>query len=205
MAAPGGAAASATEGATGAAAAAGGDVEARFGLAFGGGSDGTSAFGAAPAAPADDRNIWVAAADGDLETLRALVEAGVAVGAADETGHTAAHAAASYGQRACLAFVLEAGGAAAALAVDSDGDTPLHVCETEECAKLLLDAGADVGATNREGKTPAACAAEDERDEMLAMFRRMGVPIPEVEGEGADGDAAEAGTGGAGGDDAHMG
>jgi ankyrin repeat protein len=42
------------------------------------------------------------------------------------------------------------------------GDTPLHVCETVECAQALLDAGATLAAADAEGKTPYHIADFDE-------------------------------------------
>jgi len=36
---------------------------------------------------------------------------------------------------------------------DNDMDTPLHRCETVECAKLLLEHGAELNERNSEGRT----------------------------------------------------
>ena len=36
---------------------------------------------------------------------------------------------------------------------DNDRDTPLHLCETVECAQVLLEAGADLNARNSDGRT----------------------------------------------------
>ena len=40
---------------------------------------------------------------------------------------------------------------------DGDDDTPLHVCETVECAELLLAAGAALDSVNSEGFLVRAC------------------------------------------------
>jgi ankyrin repeat protein len=36
---------------------------------------------------------------------------------------------------------------------DNDMDTPLHMCESIECANLLLQRGAELNARNAEGRT----------------------------------------------------
>ena len=43
---------------------------------------------------------------------------------------------------------------------DNDRDTPLHLCETVECATLLLEAGADLNARNADGRTVRICVYE---------------------------------------------
>ena len=58
-------------------------------------------------------------------------------------------AAVSYGHVALARFLLERG--ADPNIRDNDDDTPLHVCETVECAELLLDAGAQLDARNSDG------------------------------------------------------
>lgn len=63
--------------------------------------------GAGPAAP---KNLWVAAADGEVDTVRAHLDAGVSPGAPDENGYTACHAAASYGHVPVLELLLARGG-----------------------------------------------------------------------------------------------
>jgi hypothetical protein len=71
---------------------------------------------------------------------------------ADDYGYTAIHAAASYGRVEVLRYLLSKGGSVKV--TDMDGDTPLHACESPECARILLDAHADVNATNNAGRTP---------------------------------------------------
>lgn len=90
------------------------------------------------------------------------------------------------------------------------GDTPLHVCETAECARLLLDAGAELTRQDGEGLTPYHIAVHEHRDEMTAFlegaYAARGLEVPHVEPtEGADDvdeDAVDEEEGGApGGDD----
>ena len=53
---------------------------------------------------------------------------------------------------------------------DGDGDTPLHVVEGVEVARLLIAHGADPLAINIAGETPRAKAIEEENDELAAYF-----------------------------------
>lgn len=61
------------------------------------------------------------------------------------------------------------------------------MCETAECAQILLDAGAKLDAVDHEGKTPYHFAAEERRGEMVdflkAALTARGLPVPEVEDE----------------------
>ena len=83
------------------------------------------------------------------------------------------------------------------------GDTPLHVCETPECAQVLLDAGASLTAEDAEGKTPYHIAVEEHRDEMVAFlaaaYTQRGLVLPHVEASAEDED--EEGGGGEGGEE----
>lgn len=105
---------------------------------------------------------------------------------------------------------------------DEDGDTPLHACESAECAALLLAAGADLTAANGEGATPYAVCFADYREEMIeylaTVYASKGLEVPVVtreddeegaawaeegEGEGGDGEgdaAVGAASGGSGAD-----
>ena len=109
---------------------------------------------------------------------------------------------ASYGHTELLRWLL-ANGADAAI-TDADGDTPLHVCETPECAALLVDAGADLRAQNDEGFTPFHVAAVERRADMVtwltAAYAARGLEVPSVELDDDDEEDDEE-DGEAGGDD----
>lgn len=64
-----------------------------------------------------------------------------------------------------------------------EGDTPLHACESVECADLLLRAGADLAATNSLGLYPIQTMAGNEADELVEALRPMyataGIALPE--------------------------
>ena len=107
------------------------------------------------------------------------------------------HAAASYGHADLLRWLLAAG--ASAVIVDTDGDTPLHVCETPECAVALLAAGADLAAQDDAGKTPYHIAVEERRAEMVEwlaeQYRERGLDLPAVEVPGDEDDEEDGGEG----------
>jgi len=127
------------------------DPEALAGL-FGGASFGLD--GPVPAAAATEEsksNIWIAASDGDAEKVFSFIDSGVSVNAQDEHGYSTLHAVVGYGHTQLLHRLLAAG--ADVTLRDSEGDTPLHVCEHTECALVLLEAGADVQAKNDAGQT----------------------------------------------------
>ncbi|KAI8870613.1 ankyrin, partial [Ramicandelaber brevisporus] len=95
-------------------------------------------------------NIWIRASDGDLERVKHLVEVeGIAPDAGDSFGYTPVHAAASHGHPELLDYLLKKG--ANPNVPDNDGDRPLHYCETEEAAQMLIAAGADPTITNGDG------------------------------------------------------
>ena len=109
-------------------------------------------------------NVWTAASDGDLETVRRCVESGAhAPHTPDAQGYTCLHAAASYGHHDLLKFLLARPGVNLNCG-DEDGDTPLHVVEDVESCRMLLAAGADPSKRNGDGLSPAGNARGEGRD-----------------------------------------
>lgn len=140
---------------------------------------------ASPRAPIDpdgagsssQKNIWVAAGEGDLERVRHLIEVeGLSPIVPDQWTYTPLHAAASYGQIDILRFLLTHSStpANAIETTDEDGDTPLFAAEDVETAKLLVEEfGADAKRENVAGDTPAANAEENERVEVAEYLRSV--------------------------------
>ncbi|KAJ1307643.1 hypothetical protein OPQ81_001737 [Rhizoctonia solani] len=113
-------------------------------------------------APADaNKNIWIAAGDGDLDRVKALIEEqGVSPNAADDViGYTPMHAASSYGHIHILTYLISKGGDVNV--TDEEGDTPLYTAETVAVARFLVDHGALVDVTNSEGVSPIEAVEED--------------------------------------------
>ena len=118
----------------------------------------------------EERNLWVLASDGELEAIQALLLRDPALNANsfDENGYSPMHAAATYGRMELLLWLLANGGEAGLR--DGDGDTPLHVVESVDAARLLLAHGADVLAANVAGECPRDKAIEDENDELAGFL-----------------------------------
>lgn len=98
-------------------------------------------------------NLWEAAGDGNMERIKALLAADSSLGpnSKDDNGYTPMHAAAAYSHIALLDVFKELGGDVNAR--DSDGDTPLHHCESEEAIAWLFAHGADFTLKNAHGQT----------------------------------------------------
>ncbi|KAI0288003.1 ankyrin repeat-containing domain protein [Russula brevipes] len=113
-----------------------------------------------PVSTSLDKNIWVAAGDGDLPRVRELIEhQSISPDVPDSFTYTPMHAAASYGHLDILTYLISRGGNVNV--ADEDGDTPLYTVENIETARFLVDNGADPTWRNHEGLTPAASLEED--------------------------------------------
>ncbi|KAI0368749.1 ankyrin [Pilatotrama ljubarskyi] len=107
-----------------------------------------------------EKNIWVAAGDGDLERVRELIEVhSMSPNMPDPNTYTPMHAAASYGHLNVLEYLISRGGDVNV--TDNDGDTPLYVVENIETARFLVEHGATVNRQNDEGISPAQYLEED--------------------------------------------
>ncbi|KAL6302351.1 ankyrin repeat-containing domain protein [Sparassis latifolia] len=107
-----------------------------------------------------EKNIWVAAGDGDLGRVRRLTLCiALSPNLPDPYTYTPMHAAASYGQIHVLEYLISQGGDVNV--TDSDGDTPLYVVENIMTAWFLVENGATVDHRNNEGASPAETLAED--------------------------------------------
>ena len=115
-------------------------------------------------------NVWTAASDGDLETVRRCIESGAhAAHTPDAQGYTCLHAAASYGHHELLQYLIARPGVDLNCG-DEDGDTPLHVVEDLESCRMLLAAGADPSKRNGDGLSPAGNARGEGRDAIADLL-----------------------------------
>ncbi|KAH7930190.1 hypothetical protein BV22DRAFT_1001143 [Leucogyrophana mollusca] len=116
-----------------------------------------------------EKNIWVAAGDGDLTR----VQVPISPNAPDPYTYTPMHAAASYAQLAVLEYLVSRGGDVNI--TDDDGDTPLYTVETVETARWLVEHGATVDRENNEGVAPIDHLEED-FPEVAAYLRSSSNP-----------------------------
>ncbi|KAG6865729.1 hypothetical protein C0991_012375 [Blastosporella zonata] len=104
------------------------------------------------------KNIWVAAGDGDLQRVQ-TTNATHHPNAPDPFTYTPIHAAASYAHLDVLTFLISRGGDVNI--TDSDGDTPLYTVENIETARFLVEHGAKIDHRNAEGISPIEHLSED--------------------------------------------
>jgi ankyrin repeat protein len=119
---------------------------------------------------ATDNALHRRAFAGDLDAVRALLDAGVSLDSRDDDGETALHAAAT-GEADVVQLLLERGADAGAR--DANGVTPIHRSADMgdvECIDLLVAAGADVNARDAEGRTPLHHAARSDAGLIRALI-----------------------------------
>lgn len=124
-----------------------------------------------------------AAKAGDAAAVRALLDGGTEVDAAEPDGTTALHWAAHHDDLRLATQLLEAG--AAADAATRYGVAPLALAATNGSAAmlaLLLDAGADPNRASGEGETPLMTAARTGVVPAVAVLLEHGAEVDAVEG-----------------------
>ncbi|SGZ47215.1 CIC11C00000002818 [Sungouiella intermedia] len=117
-------------------------------------------------------NIWVAAADNQVDVVKSYLDSGkFSANSKDPNGYTAIHAAASYGHIDLLKLLILSGGDINIQ--DNEGDTPLHHVEDLATATVMVEElGADYKKKNTEGQTPAEYIEEDGDFPELAQYLR---------------------------------
>lgn len=107
----------------------------------------------------DFESLHAAAATGDEDAVRRLIDSGADVTEADAEGATPLHLAAFGGHTAIIQLLLDAGGRL--LSRDHFGFTPLHAAAREghlDAVKLLVERGADLEARDENGLTATEVA-----------------------------------------------
>lgn len=117
-------------------------------------------------------NIWVAAADNQVDIVQSHLDLGkFTPNSKDPNGYTPIHAAASYGHINLLKLLIQNGGDINIQ--DNEGDSPLHHVEDLATATIMVEElKADYKLKNSEGQTPAEYIEEDGELPELAQYLR---------------------------------
>jgi ankyrin repeat protein len=120
-------------------------------------------------------SIHVAAAVGNIETVKQHLVDGTDVNSKDEDGLTPLHSAAFIGHKEIAELLIAKG--ADLNAKSDDGYTPLHAAALyghTEIAELLIEEGADVNAKKNSGRTPLDHAITGKHPELADLLRKHG-------------------------------
>ena len=115
--------------------------------------------------------LYIAARNGRVDTVRALLQRGADVGQPTTLLETALHGASRDGRTAVITVLLDHG--AEVNTVDSSDQSPLWVASKGghiDAIKICLDHGADLNKVNGFGETPMYVAAERGHVEALKVF-----------------------------------
>jgi ankyrin repeat protein len=122
--------------------------------------------------------LHVAAAEGDAQLTRVLVQLGGEVDAADESHQTPLHTAALAGQGELVKLLLRR--EASVTVTDARQQTPLHAAGrggSDTAALALIDAGADLHQEDGAGNTPLHCAVAGGCEQTVAHLLDAGAAV----------------------------
>ncbi|XP_043484439.1 26S proteasome non-ATPase regulatory subunit 10-like isoform X2 [Leptopilina heterotoma] len=124
------------------------------------------------------RQLRCAINEGNVETVKELLQKEININDQDRNGDTALHMATRRGDEAIVALLLEF--RAEINCQNNIGVTPLHVSAKrghEEICKMLLIKGADVNARNIIRQTALDFAAEFEHEQIIELLLKFGAEI----------------------------
>jgi hypothetical protein len=105
------------------------------------------------------------------EKLAALASSGADMNTPNTYGETALHRASRWSDPSVMKTLIHHGADVHAK-TKREGDTPLHLCRTAEGIRVLIEAGADIGVRNKEGKTPKEANQSEEAKTALESSER---------------------------------
>lgn len=121
----------------------------------------------------DNWPLMYAAAHGDTEVVRILLDRGANVNIKDHGGDTALIEATPFGSEAVIRMLLEKG--ADVNAKEADGDTPLILATTsgyDNIVRLLLEFKADISAKNDVGDTALTIAQRNKYEAIVRLLQK---------------------------------
>lgn len=128
---------------------------------------------------ADSKELFKAVTNGDISTVKALLDRGANVNAVEEKyGITPLHMAAYQGNMELVQLLLDRG--ANINAKDKEGEAPLHSASNNgqlQVVKLLINKGADINSRTNHGWTPLHYAAAIGSKEVAAILISRGANI----------------------------
>jgi ankyrin repeat protein len=124
------------------------------------------------------KSLKVAAATGDIEKIRSILDAGVDVNVKDNSGASLLHIALLGGQEAAAALLISKG--IDTHATLTDGTGALHFAVLRNCkeiAKFLIEDGVDVNAMGANFGTPLHIAARTGQTDIAEMLIANGADV----------------------------